>query len=247
MPKKINPQAKPRLQQLLSRLGELEQSLPGDETKTYLSRLLEDETKKFQESFKSNPTVQLLDGFNSKLDQFKKDFNLTPVIDEIEKIQADIEDFKGKTEQDTTALYTSAQKAFSDLQELIQSTKSELTDSTKSQVSDLLERIDSLQGDLKYQTESSTQSGASLKSVVTELEAQLSTLSEQFRVSSENGLTEKEQSTKRLESINSALVEEIQKLRSDVFARLSNIGGGNANRQINVNSSVLSTRLLRYF
>lgn len=236
---------KRQLKNLLKRLNDLEGSLPLNETKTYLESLLDEETKNFQTRLKDNPTVQFLDDFNSKLEKFKKDFNLEPIIAEIETIQKDIGDFKFTANEAFEQSNSHANEKSKELTFLIKGVKDDLTGFTSKEIKVLLEKIVRLEDELSLQSDDSKQTGFSLKQTVTELENKLG---EVFKTFDKNSVADNKHALtlqSSLEDKDTAIAvikQEIEQLRKDFMSRLTNIGGGSINRQININSSVMSTR-----
>ena len=229
---------KNKLQELLKKLETLEGSLPMDETKTYLDDLLENETRKFQDGFKNNPTVKFLDGFNLKLDKFKKDFNLTPIIDEIEKIQSDIEEFKDNHEKQLQVLNQEHEGKFKEYLNLIEKTKNELKTKSSKEIQDVLNKLGILESDFNFQTSASKDSGMTLKQTIKSLSERLDgvfkDLVSRDVKDGEFNTTLQQSLEEHSEGIKNTL-EEISKVRKEFIQKLSGLGGGSMNRKITFN------------
>lgn len=236
---------KKKLQQLLQKLNSLESSLPLSEAKSYLDSLLEEETKNFQTKLKENPTIKFLDGFTGKLERFKKDFNLEPIIAEIEAVQKSMEEAKQLSDEEFKKIKEETDLKSTELTSLITNIKDDLQNTTGKELKGLLSKISSLEDGLSYQRDSSDKSGQSLKQVMGEFEKKFEDIFKTFKQREKNDNEHAFNLQSVLEDKDKAIKttqDSIEKLRRDLFSRLSNLGGGNANRQINVNSSVMSNK-----
>lgn len=232
-----------KLKELLKRLNSLESSLPIGETKSYLDQIAKEESERFSKSFKENPTVKYLDQINSKLEKFKKDFRLEPIISAIEKIQSDL-----TVSQETSSKEFSRQgedygKKYEELNNLVKTTRKDLEKLTGKEVGNILSRLDILQSELSYQSKDSSQKGQSLNSVISGLEKRIEDAFKELKTQ----VVEKGDLTKSIDTRfkeNAGLIGKtalsIEELRQDMLRRSS--PGGAPNQQINVNSSVMSTK-----
>ena len=239
---RITKMDKPKLKALLKRLKDLEGSLPLSETRNYLDQVIKEERGRFESSIKENPTIKYLDGFNTKLEKFKRDFNLGPIITAIEGIQADLATSKETSSKEFQKTSTDNQTKYKELATLIQSTRRDLEKLTSEEVTNLLGQIGELQGRLAYQSEDSTQKGQTIGGAVKDLEKKIDNAFKELS----NEVSQRGDLTKSIDTRfreNASLVEKTAKSVADLRKDMMNIGrGGSANRQINVNSSVMSDR-----
>lgn len=237
---------KNRLKELLKKLNSLEKSLPISETQTYLSTLVDTETKNFKKNLENNPTVQFLDQLNTKLDKFKRDFDLAPVIKEIEAIQQDISTTKETNQSEMGKMGETHTQKMAELSTLVKGVKDDLSSMTGKQIKDLLGKISVLESGLNFQDNNSKEQGKSLKQVMGDFEAKLKDISESIesdKLFKTDLLTNTESRFSKNEGVSQETIKKVEDLKKDILTRLANIGGGgNMNRQININSSVMSTK-----
>lgn len=224
-----------KLQGLLDKLKNLEGSLPLSDTQTYLDQVVKQESDKFAASFKENATVKYLDGFNTKLEQFKRDFNLEPIISAIENMQGDI----STTQQNATKEFgrvSQAQDAkYNELVNLVQSTRGGLEKMSSQGMASLLSRVDDLQSQLSYQSKDSSQKGQSLNSVIGSLEKRMedafSALKDET-VGRDTLSKSTETKFKDEEASIAVVVASIEALRKEMNRLFSTGRGGAINRQM---------------
>lgn len=191
---------KEKLKELLSRLDALQKgsSLDSVEISKVTDTLIEEEISNVTAKLQGNPTIKILQRFNTELAKFKRDFDLKPIIDSIKSLGSEIS--------------ASEQAVTSDFKEKVK-------DLIKS--GDLNKGLDSLRAEFEKKVEGLSKISESFKG---DIELQLQTLLESS-ISSEEEVK-----------------KELLTLRKDVMARISSLGGGSMNQQINVNSSVMSLK-----
>ena len=81
---------KDKLKGLLTRLDKLENSLPQGETLSLVEKIINEKYSDITSKVKDDSSLQALEAINSKLDKFKQDFNLKPIIGEIDQIRSEI-------------------------------------------------------------------------------------------------------------------------------------------------------------
>lgn len=234
---------KNKLTGLLDQLEKLKASLPGEEILSLVQKTISDKGAELASKMKEDVSLQSLDAINNKLDKFKQDFDLKPVIESINSLQ---DELKGMEDSVTNEFANSSQASEltkSELTALIENTKNDLQGMTGKELANLLGKITALETQLNFQDSSSKQQGDSLKSILSNFETRLTSLGTQYKTSSK-AYEDSSQHTgsivefqgKTLES----LTEGLETLRKEMLARLK--GGGSMNRQINVNSSVMSKK-----
>ena len=236
---------KDKLKGILKQLDTFEDQLPKSETASLVEKILNDKYKDVTSQVKQDSSLQFLDAINSKVDKFKKTFNLRPIIEEIEGIQ----DSMAQMQEGINAQFSQSSEASNltrtELESLIKNTKDDLEGMTGKEIKALLTKIESLDSQLSVQDSTSKYQGQTLEKIVSDFDSRLNKIGSQI-TDSEKSTTDRSlvvdnkftESTK----LSTSIKEELDKLRIDVMSRLANLGGGNANRNIAVggNTSVLS-------
>lgn len=234
---------KTKLKELLGKLKTLEGKLPLSDTRSYIDQIAKEESERFSENFKQNPTVRFLDGFNTKLEQFKRDFNLEPLISAVEKIQLELPAYQDSVRQEFENSNRASEAKYKELTALVEKSKKGLEKMTNTEVTNLITRLDVLQGELSYQSVDSTKKGQSLNSAVKALEERLNGAFKELKQQvMDRGDLSKSIDTRFKENVGliTKTTEALEELRKDFINRLNR--GGSAHLQVNVNSSVASSR-----
>lgn len=235
---------KAKLKQLLARLTSLEGSLPIDDTKVFLDRVMKEESEWLASSSKERPSIKYLGELNSRLEKFKKDNNLTPIISAVEKLQTDLKTSQETSTKEFERVSKTQEDKYTELSNLIKGNRENLEKMTAQGISKLLERVDSLQSELSSSNQESTKKGQSLDQVISELGKKVdSALTELTKYSEEKGSLSKSIDTRFKDNTDliNKTTKTIDELRDDIMRRLQG-RGGSANQQINVNSSVMSNK-----
>lgn len=235
---------KEKLQGLSKKLEKLENSPLLIKTDSFLDEVLKTESEKFASSFKENLLAKHLQSFNAKLERFKKEFNLEPIIVAIEKVQSDIKTSKNQSIEEFNQSSQKHESKHNELLTLIKSTQKDLKQLTTKEVSGILVRIDQIQSELSYQSKDSNKKGQSLNEVVSQLESRIDDAFKGLKTQvMDRGDLTKSVNKRFLENkqLVAQTVVSINELRQDLMSRIAS-RGGSANQQINVNSSVMSTR-----
>lgn len=236
---------KNKLKDILKKLDTLDRSIPIGEAQTYLDQLVSEESKNYGEYVRNNPTIKFLGDLNSKLEGFKHDFNLKPVLDTIQDMQDDIASTKVVVEREFETTKADSEKKLSDLTTLVNTVRDEFSNLSKENLARLLKKISTIQDELSFTSDESNKSGQSLKQILDGYEKQLGDLKGQVtsgdsdRVSLRSvldlGFKDRDETTKKV-------TDSVTELRKDMNSRFASLGGGNANRRIDINSSVLSLK-----
>lgn len=234
---------KNKLKNLLSKLDSVESRLPGNETNEYLDSLLTEQTEKFKKQLQENPTVKILDAFNKKLDQLKKDFNLNPIITEIEKIQKDVVQFKQSSFDEFQKVSNQNTGKSREMDGLVSKLRNDVDGLSSKDIKGILDRISGIEKDLNLQADNSDRKGKSLLELTQGLEIKLNKALKDLTDNSSNQSEYKTSLEKRLGDKEKETKELIESVRKEFLSRISSFrGGGQANRNIavNGNTSVLS-------
>lgn len=232
-----------KLKDLLARIKSLETALPTGEIKSLTDQVIGEHVASLTDKVKGDSTVKVLQEITDRLNQFKKDFNLSPVIKELNALIDDVGRMRDEMSQTFQKNAQEGEAKFSDIQKMISEglakTSTDSQTFTQTSVSPLVESLTRLQDELTKSSTDSTGKTTSLQQVINKIESRLKELGVNFTKSyKETGdsiLSTKLESSKSIK-------EAIDKLRKEILSRLSNIGGGNANRNIAIggNTSVLS-------
>lgn len=236
---------KQRLKELLGKLEDLENALPKSETLSAIQSILNAKYKDVVEQVKRDSSLQFLDTINSKLEKFKKDFNLKDIIEEIQGIQDAFAQMQDSVTDQFNQSFEQSQSSRTELESLIKNTKDDLQGMTGKELKALLTKIEALDNQMSIQDSTSKYQGQTMAQVVSDFDQRLNKIGLQITDSAKSSAdrsqvvdTAVSESTK----LSTSIKEELEKFKRDMLSRFSNIGGGNANRNIAVggNTSVLS-------
>lgn len=239
----MTQEKKSKLQELLKKIKTLETAIPTGEIKSLTDQIIGEHSQGVSDKLKNDATIKYLDSLNEKIGQFKKDFNLGPVVQELNNL---IDDVSKLREEMTGNLTTSAQETESKLEAIKAEIAAGLakisTDSqtfTTTNLGPVMDALEKLNLELFNANQTSEGKSVSLKDSITAIEAQLEKIGNKIKNSNQ----------KHSEGIDSAradfeksLKDSITLLRKELMSRIGNTGGGNANRNIAIggNTSVLS-------
>lgn len=219
---------KSKIKELLNRLNNLE-GLPTQEVGDFADQIVSEKTKGFSDSLRNDATLQLLDTISKKLEQFKTDFNLSPIDEQLTALTAELETAK----RDATSAITTQSKAFETALSAISRQIDALeTQSAIDTTTPLAAAIDTLR----------TQLGAirvSRDSDNTFWQQKLSALSDTFTAKL-SALANDTSTATLVAQTKTDLTDAQDKLRSEFIQKLSQQGGGQANRNIKFSGSILT-------
>ncbi len=232
-----------KLSDLLGRIKSLKSALPEGEIKSLTDSIIGDHISSLTDKVKGDSTIKVLQEITDRLNQFKKDFDLGPVVSELNNL---IEDVSKMRDEMTSTFQKNAQEGevkFKDIQEMIAKGLETISGDSKSftenSISPVVGSLTKLQKEIASSTQDSKGNVTSLKQVISAIDSRLNELGVNFEKSNKSF----NDSVLSVRSDSSKSVKEaIDKLRKEILTRLSNIGGGNANRNIAIggNTSVLS-------
>ena len=233
------------LKQLKQQLIDLESQLPQGETLSMLEQMLGEKSQQVQSNLKEDLHLQGLDSINNKLDKFKQDFNLEPILSSIEELQKEIKTTQSETLNQFNQSSQASELTKSELFNLITSSQQEIKSMTGKEISALLDKITNLEGQLSFQDNTTKQQGQNLKSVISNLQAKLEGLTAQIKTIVDASNTSANEVNSRIENQDKALKVtgmNLENLRKETLQRIGNLGGGSMNRNIAIggNTSVLS-------
>lgn len=191
---------------------------------------VENEVNALKKKLEETVNIQTVDDVKYQLEKFQKKINFSPILQEIDKIS---EIFKERVAEFQSLINEKAA-------ELESIKKSVVVDKTKNiaRALELKKEIASLTNELDQFTVVHEQDIEALKKSVEEISLLKRELNDTFSKLSSDIDSRFTKSERSLEETQKS----VEDLRREILERISRIGGGNANRQINVNSSVMSTQ-----
>ena len=187
--------------------------------------------------------VKFLDVINSKLDSFKTTFNLKPVSASVNKFQDELNFVKDRVSKEFGKTNKDYESKLQDINTQIQDVAKNSENSTQEKIAPLLKDLTSLRKEFTSNLETSKQKESSLNTLISGVQDSLRGLSEKLNKKNKENSFSLEKS---LETSSKSLADDfnlkINKLKLEVSERLNNVGGGSMNRQISINSSVMSTK-----
>lgn len=236
---------KEKIKELLAQLDKIEEKLPAGEAKSLVERIIDEKYQEVSSQVKQDSSLVYLDKINAKLEQFKKDFALRPVLLEIEALRDTLVQMQDSVTGQFAATESNTELTRKQLTDLIENSKNDLTTMTGKEVAALLKKINSLDEQLSFQSNTSSTQGKTLKSIIADFNTKIDKVTSEVRAS----YKEQDKIGSAIEDITATNQkrdkenkDSIEKLRREILSRLSNIGGGNQNRNIAIggNTSVLS-------
>ncbi len=225
------------LKALLEQLNTLENSLPKDETLSLVNQVIGDKYKDVISKVKDDTSLQALDSINNKLDKFKQDFDLKPVIDSINEIRATVGQMQSSTADEFTKSSQASELTKAELLNLIDSNKNELQGMTGKEISALLQKITALENQLSFQDDSSKQQGQSLKSIVEGMGKSLTSLTDNYKNSTADTAKKTDEGFNTQSKAIKETTQGLEQLKKDTLRRFQQLGGGSMNRQIYISSA----------
>ena len=206
---------KQKINELLARLNALEGDLPFGETERVTDKIISQEMAKIEANLKENATIKSLEKIHSNLIKARKGFDLTPIISGLKELQ-DIIALEQKT------IVSNFEVKLAELKRLATALNTETGQAIDGKIDKLGEALKSSKEQFDSQLQTNQAKEVVLRQEMYILEDKLKKLASEDKPKFYD--------------------KEIAELRSDFMSRLTNLGGGSPNQQINVNSSVMSTR-----
>lgn len=228
---------KQKIKELLDRLNAIDTNSFPDAT-SLSEDLIKKEIADATSKVKDSATIKYLDVLNEKLDKFKIDFDLKPISESIDEFQSDLQSLKDEMSGEFGKNSAITESKIKNLTEDITVLES-LTDSKVEASFTLLDsKIVSNITDLKSLREQLIAENLVTKNK----DSSLSVLISDIQNSTQELLDDSKKSSNNIKKIKTDFEDKINKLRVEIFSKLASHGGGSMNRQISVNSSVMSTK-----
>lgn len=208
---------KQKIRELLDRLNALDGSfLPDGEIQDLTNKIINQEMMAVSGKIRENAVIKSLEKISSEIARLKKDFKVEPIVSSIKELEKEISSEQKKIVQDFEIKLNNLKGHASKLEDK----------STDQSINELSSKLTALQQEfyarLKEQEKLETDLKKGIESLKKDLEVNL---------------------TKRdLDEYSTGLERKLEKIKTDLTNRLSLNRGGAINRQINVDSSVMSTR-----
>lgn len=218
---------KNKIKELLEQLNTLS-PLPTQEVGDFADQIVSAKMKGLSEEIRNDASIKAMSGISAKLDQFKTDFNLSPINDAINEINQVIlnkeTELKGLLEQKTAEL--------SQAQQASNTASGQITTTLSQEINDLKDSLAAL---------------STPKDSTDSLRAEITALADRMTGSQTSFQSELDKAKGLIPDMSiftaalSKLEQNVETTRTDLLNRISNIhGGGQANRNIKFSGSVLS-------
>lgn len=237
---------KAKIKQLIERLSKYEKSLPtNEEMRSLADSVLNEQFSFIAEKAKSSSIVKSIDKLNAKLVELKEAMNISSLDEPISQLEQDIFSLRQKLFSDIDAINSNLLQKNEEVDALIKDVRNNLDTLTQVEIKNILNKIVEIEDVLTSQSEAKIVVEDNFKEAMHTLEQRFKVIDEAISLNNTN--TETTTSTlQALLNTNSSTIKSVEasinKLRQEFNTRLANVGGGNANRQININSSVMSSK-----
>ena len=217
----------------ISVLQRINSALTPDETSVDFSEL-DKKIAEVKQGLKEKITVKTLDDVTVQLDKFKKKIDFEPLIQSIQKIENDVTNkisHFSETVNQRVAL----------LEEQI--AKDEIGDTVESNRQETNFEINSLRGTLTHIRSEQASALSETKNAIGKLQNYFNGKVSQILSDLRSLGVKDETDIKKVQESIQTLESTLEIVRKDLLTRINNLPhGGNAQRQINVNSSVMSLK-----
>lgn len=221
---------KNKIKALLERLNSLES--PQKDIGDFADQIVSNKMKGFTDEIRNDSTLKLLDGINQKLEQFRTDFNLSPVDDAIAGITDDISIVKKSLNDGFTQQTNDFNTKISGIEKTIATLEKQ---SLNAKTDTFSKAVDGLRTQLATVGVSRSTDKEMLTKQITKISADLD--NKLKALDDKADAKQLEQAKKEItQNVSASLLQ----LRTDFTNQLSHHGGGQANRNIVFSSSVLS-------
>lgn len=228
---------KDKIKLLLGQLEAIEKksgdviSPANEDLDSLITRTINEETSKISARLNDNDTVKILKRINQDLNKIRKELDLKPIAESISSIKDSI----GQQDEENSSKFKSVDKSVKSIQGDVDSYYGRITEkllrveesiSLLSKKDDSKGEITSINKEIKDFKKSHSSIQDSIKDIVSDI----------------SGVKKSKDS---IRSDMAELDKKITDLIDDTSVKLGNIqrfGGGNANRRISVNGTVISTR-----
>lgn len=192
-------------------------------------------SKEVTDAIKSNATVKILDALNEKLDKFKQDFDFKSISNAINDFQNELQSLKDENSQTALENIKLFDSKLETINAVITKLNSELSENSGMSTAEL----NSLREEFISNKELAMTKEAAFSNLISGIQNSVQELSASVEKSTKGTKSSLKKSS---DSLLADFDEKITKLRTDTMSRFAGLGGGSMNRQINVNSSVTSTK-----
>lgn len=235
----MKPKNKNKAQELLGRLNTLKNSgFPN--VKTLSGDIINQQYSKITDEVKNSSTVKMLDALDSKLNQFKVDFDPALFHQAIEEVSGNLSQAQKDIQDKFDTASTDNEMNLSLLQQTLETAQTELKSSSEKSNQDTLTKITTLQ--------KSIQELSDRKIEIPDFTSQIADTEKRLKKAISALKTEVQGSDKSagFQAQITELQDVIQKFRKEFMAMIGNVGGnvggGSMNRHINFNGTDFLTK-----
>lgn len=222
---------KQKLVELMNKLSSLEGSLG----KPYIDKVAEDESRNLVDTLKHSPTIKYLDELNSKMEKFKKDFNLTPVFRAVEKLQKDAVSSKKKVAKELEQNFKTQENKYGELGSLIAENCSKVEESSAKQIKELSNKLIGIKNEISLNNSFSKKKEEDLKLSLARVEKRINEIiggAKNEPLEREKFSRSVDSKFKQSSSSMAETVKSIEELRKEMNRMFSSGRGGAINRQM---------------
>lgn len=233
----MKPQNKKKLKELLGKVNSLEQdSFPSVESKSLADEIINKEYYDTTQKIKESSTVKYLDAINVKLEDLKKGLDLGPIDGAINDLEEELNGLKTSSAEESQRISGDIENKLASLRQEISQAEQQRGQSDGQDKRGLSDRISILEAEVEMLSAKKVEIpdfGSQIQQTEKNLRTVINTLKSEV---------EGKDKSQSLQSQITDVQSSIKKAQKEVMDRISQIGGGSMNRQINVKSSVMSQK-----
>ncbi len=229
----MKTETKQKAKQLLKRLQEVEETSSGIDS--FARAVVKESIEPLTQSIKQNAVIRSLNEVNQKLASLKSGINMAPIEESIESFDAELQEIKEVFAEDIKSQSLETDKKFN-----VISSKIEAFDEMKNQLETAVGSLTQEFGTFVGENKNHVSSMNDLRYSFTKLQTALESLKGDYDTEMKNSSVNASQFNNEISRVTNDFTKSLSLLRTDMITRAH--GGGNANRQINVNSSVMSLK-----
>lgn len=216
---------KQKIKELLDRLNTLQGNFP-DDTTSLVDKIINQEVTSVSEKLRENVTIKSIDKLSTELARAKKSFDLTPIVSGLKELEETINN-------EQKSIVSNFEAKLGEIKKSLTSLKGELTNTDQGKFDTLAKELNNIQEKFSSQISENQAKYEVFRQELTIFEDKIKVFNDKL---------EKNEDYELHQQAMEKMAEEIEIIRTETMSRLANMGGGSPNQQINVNSSVMSTR-----
>lgn len=236
---------KQRKAQLLARLDELQDRLPGDALKAEFERLVRAKADEFARQASQDVSARMISEMSRKLDRFRADFDLRGVVGEVDALKDALAQMHEGMLAQLSERDGEAKATRDELEGMVRDAKAYLEGMTAREMAAFARKVDDLSGRMSLLDAEGSDGRRSLAATVAEVSARLDAVAGDFgnyRKGADEGSRGLASRLGLSEGAVSELRAAMAELRSDLMSRLQSTGGGSQPPEVRVAGSVMSLK-----